>query len=211
MLETILSQWGQLPIYIPEMIKNHSILAIITVAVYLLVLLARGQFAYTIRWIYVLAALGLMVYGYFRGNYSILWLAAFSLVFMAVFRAVVALGRHIARRSKDRKFEKKALDRANKRRGNFETKQAYSGPSREASKSAQKPGQATGENTGGTGNPITDILEAETAPKDPLAEIEATKAEITDVINTAKIDVEEVEAALKAAQEKASAEVKAAE
>ena len=194
MLETIMQQWGQLPVYIPQLIKNHSILVIIACVIFLFVLLAHGQFAYTVRWLYVIATIGALIYGYFRGNYSLMWLVAFAFVFLMLFRAIAALIKHVAGRSKDSKFERKALERANKRRGNFEAKQAYSGPSREAAKAAV-PTDGTGV-TGNTGN-----IELDTTPKDPLAEIEATKAELNEAAHTAKIDVEAVEAALKAADE----------
>ncbi len=204
-LQTVLNQWGQLPIYIPELISRHAVLVLITAAVYLIVLLASGHFAYTLRWIYVLISIALLLYGYFRGNYSLMWLVIISLVVLALFKMIVALVKFIRRRRKDRKFERKAIARAEKRRGSFETKQAYSGAPRDITPAPYVPEKMNdseiqnvirNEVSGNTGN-LTEILDSIGAPKDPLAEIAATKAELNEAVITGKFDIEAIEAALK--------------
>ena len=49
--------------------------------------------------------------------------------------------------------------------------------------------------SGNTGN-LTEILDSLGTPKDPLAEIEATKAELNEAVITGKFDIEAIEAAL---------------
>ena len=117
---------------------------------------------------------------------------------------IVALAKHIRRRRKDRKFERRAIERAEKRRGSFETRKAYSGAPKDITPPPYVPEKMDNEEiqdvirnevSGNTGN-LTEILDNIGAPKDPLAEIEATKAELKETVITAKFDIDAIEAAL---------------
>ena len=204
MWELILSQWQELPAYIPTLIEKFLIPVIIVAVVYLIALFFSNHFAYVLRWFYILACIALLIFGYFRGNYSLMWLVGFSLVFMLLFKIIVGIAKYIKGRRRDRKIERVALAKAEQRRGSFANKQAYSGAPKPITDEPYVPEKMNdaeindvirNEVSGNTEN-LTEILDQINVPRDPLAEISETKSELTEAIETAKFDVDAIEAAL---------------
>ena len=202
--EKVLGQWMELPGYVVDLVTKWLIPFVIVAVVYLFVLFFSNHFAYVMRWLYVLCCVGILIYGYFRGNWSIMWLTGASLLFLLLYKLIVNGAKSIRQRRKDRKFERKALAKAESRRGSFANKKAYSGTPQpvvpekyvpEKMNNAEINDVIRNEVSGNTGN-LTEILDSIGVPRDPLAEIEETKAELSKAVTTAKFDVEAIEAAL---------------
>ncbi len=196
MLETILAQWGQVPIYLAGAIKEHRAAVIALFIFYLIALIFAGKLGTVFRWIYAIAGIGLAIYAFIRGNWSLLWVLAALLLVMIVYKIIFHSVRAIRQNRIDRKIERQALEKAAQRRGDWRNKQAYSGAPKPIVKDGKNPAHSM------TKSEVRDVVEnvsltdaIDTAPKDPMAEIEAVKAELSAAVEkaiTAQIDTEAV-------------------
>ena len=226
MFEFFLTQLREVPAYLEVLYEKHLIFIIVTLVLYLFALIFWNKLANFVRWIYALAAIGFLVYAYFKKNWALMIIVVTSIIVMLLWRAIGSAVRASKQRKRDRKIERRALEQAAKRRGSWEKKQAYSGTPRPVHKDGQESGAAvssrkstakTGSGTAAgsssasartatgrlpqsevTQNTLTSMIDD--APKDPMAEIMATKAELSEAALTGRIDTEEIEAALKAAR-----------
>ena len=197
MIDFILGLLEQLPSYIVNLYNGFRIPLIAVFVVYLIALVFSGHFAYVVRWIYVLACVGALIYGYFQQKYVLMCLIILSLLLMILVKSFVAIVRSVRQRRIDAKIERKALEQAARRRGSFKNKQAYSGQKPKENESAMSKEEIEHVLTNVTSeNALTDLVDD--APKDPLDEIHATKGELHTAAQTARIDTEAIEEALRA-------------
>ncbi|MBE5997047.1 MAG: hypothetical protein E7240_06810 [Lachnospiraceae bacterium] len=219
MFEFFLLQLKEVPAYLEVLYEKHLIFIIVTLVLYLFALIFWNKLANFVRWIYALTAIGFMVYAFFKKNWALMIIVVASIIVMLLWRIIGSATRAAKQRKRDRKIERRALEQAAKRRGSWEKKQAYSGTPRPVHQKGQANGAAaaaagsTGAanrpaHSGMTGalpqssisqNTLTSMIDD--APKDPMAEIAATKAELSEAALTGRIDTEEIESALKAARE----------
>ena len=196
MFETILAQWGQVPIYLAGAFKEHRAAVIVLFLFYLIALIFAGKLGTVFRWVYVIAGIGLAIYAYIRGNWSLLWVLAASLLVMIIYKVIYHSVRSIKQSRIDRRIERQALEKAAQRRGDWRNKQAYSGAPKPIVRDGMNPAQKM------TKSEVRDVVEnvsltdaIDDAPKDPMAEIEAVKAELSAAVEkaiTAQIDTEAV-------------------
>ncbi len=206
MLELFLEQLREVPAYLEVLYEKHLIFIIVTLVLYLIALIFWNKFANFVRWIYALAAIGFLVYAFFKKNWALMIIVVASVIVMLIWRLIGSIVRAVKQKKRDRKIERRALEQAAKRRGSWEAKQAYSGtkPKRDAENTAA-PSAAAAESSAKetvSQNTLTDMID--TAPKDPMKEIEATKAELSKAAYTGRIDTDEIEAEIrKRAEQKA--------
>ena len=165
------------------------IFIIVAALVYLFSLFFSNRLAYLLRWFYVFACIGFLIYGYFRKNWSVMWIVGFSLLVMILLKLIMNGTKSLRQRRKDRAFERQALEKAARRRGSFKEKQGYSGQVR-PTENAPAPKPAAKEEIK-EAVPETAPLKEQTAPveiddvpRDPLAEIEAVKAELEEAMHS---------------------------
>ena len=229
MLDFFLTQLHEVPAYLEVLYEKHLIFIIVTLVLYLFALIFWNKLARFVRWIYAFAAIGFIVYAFIKKNWALMIIVCASIIVMLLWRLIGNIIRAAKQRKKDRKIERRALEQAAKRRGSWEAKKAYSGTPRpvhkedrtaknsnapapsaptkqDAKPSASEsvssvPGAAKAGSADEdvTQNTLTSMID--TAPKDPMAEIAATKAELSEAAYTGRIDSQEVEAALKAMKE----------
>ena len=217
MLNSFLSELGQIPAYIEVLYEKHLIFIIVTLVLYLFALIFWNKLARFVRWIYALAAIGFMVYAFFKKNWALMIIVVASIIVMLLWRLIGSIIRAAKQRKHDRKIERRALEQAAKRRGSWESRKAYSGtprpvaPKGQAAASSAAAGSSAGSvsstrplHSGMTGalpeetvtqNTLTSMID--NAPKDPMAEIAATKAELSEAALTGRIDTAEIDAAMK--------------
>ncbi len=219
MLNAFLHELGQIPAYIEVLYEKHLIFIIVTLVLYLFALIFWNKLANFVRWIYALAAIGFMVYAFFKKNWALMIIVVASILVMLIWRLIGSIVRAAKQRKRDRKIERRALEQAAKRRGSWESRKAYSGTPRPVAPKGHKSASASASeisaavhgtesvsrpSTGMTGalpqetvtqNTLTSLID--NAPKDPMAEIAATKAELSEAALTGRIDTDEIENALK--------------
>lgn len=103
--------------------------ALIFVIVFLVVIFFTSKVVNILRRVFILAAVILGVIGYFRNNYALIWVNIIALIVLAIARLLRHIFVTVQEDRANAKIEAKALAKARKRRGSWETKQAYSGES----------------------------------------------------------------------------------
>ncbi len=127
MLNTIISLLQQLPDYALGLWASHKIPVIIALIIFVFVLFFSNKVAQILRLIFVVAVIAFGGYGYYKGNYVMIALAVCVLLILILVRIIIYAIRTIRQNQLDRRLEERALEKAAKRRGNWENRQGYSG------------------------------------------------------------------------------------
>lgn len=116
------------PDYLMELFTGpYRYYAIGAALLYVVVLFFSGKVVAILRDIFVLAAVVLGVVCYFRRKYPLLWVCVFALLLLAIFRLFLYIIITVRNTRRANRIEKKALEKAEKRRGLWSEKRGYSG------------------------------------------------------------------------------------
>ena len=152
---------------VPDLIRQifsgkYALLAVLLTIVYLIVLFLSSKVTRVIREFLVLAAVVTGVVGYFKKRFDLLWLMVILLALLAVVGLLRFLLVTIRQNRINRKIERRALEKAEMRRGSWKNKKGYSGPQR-IDEGAQEPIPAMNEAE------IADVVENETSEREGAA------------------------------------------
>lgn len=132
-MERILIYLQSVPDYLQYQFNNHMAICVAIMAVYLFALIFTNKLANLIRPFVIGACLCFMVYGAFQGlgghGYQAVLTGVMAIVLMIVFRILKSIIVSSYQNKVNARIEKKALEKAAKRRGTFSNKQGFSGAS----------------------------------------------------------------------------------
>lgn len=116
-----------MPAYILGLIQDHTITFVITAVVFAFIVFFSNKAANKLRTIYILAALLLIVFSFISQSWPRIVLIILSLIVLGILRLIGFIISEIRITRKNKRIEERALEKAAKRRGNWQNKQGYSG------------------------------------------------------------------------------------
>ncbi len=148
---------------VPDLIRTifagkFAVAAVAVTAAYLISLFLNNKPARVIREILVLAAVAAGVGAYFKRRYAFFWLMLILLAVLLLVRLLSYLLVTIRVNRRNRRIERKALEKARMRRGSWKDRRGYSGAPRPDDAPARLPGMDSGE--------IRDVVENETVARE---------------------------------------------
>ena len=117
---------------VPELLSSifqgpYAPLAFVLTIVYIIILFLNNKVTRMIREIMVPVAAGTAVFGYFKRKYDLTWLMIILLAILIVVSLLKFLLGTIRLNYKNRRIEKRALEKARMRRGSWKDKKGFSG------------------------------------------------------------------------------------
>ena len=148
---------------VPDLIRQifagkYALIAVLVIIVYLIVMFIDNKVTRPIRECLILAASVFAVIAYFKRRYSFVWLMLILLALLLVVRFLCYMLVTIRIRRRNRKIEKRALEKAAMRRGSWKEKRGYSGVRKEDDEPVSMPAMNRDE--------IADVLENETSERE---------------------------------------------
>ena len=117
-MQRIMNAVTQLPDYIRELLTGpYLVYLVLALFVFLVVLFFNGRVAHVLRQIFVIAMVATGIIAYFKRNYPLIWLCLAALVILLIYRLLVYLIITIRQTRINRRIEKRALEKAEMRRG----------------------------------------------------------------------------------------------
>ena len=158
---------------VPDLIRyiftgKYALAATAILIVYLIAVLLNNKVTRAIREFLVIAASVAAVTAYFKRRYSFVWLMLILLAVLFVIRLLSYLLVTIRIRRRNRRIERRALEKAAMRRGSWKDKRGYSGAERPDPEPVVMPAMNRRE--------IADVLDNETTEREG-ANIDLTQAE----------------------------------
>lgn len=167
-IHRLFNAFSQVPAYCRHIMTGKYMLpALIFVIIFLVVIFFTSKVVNILRRVFVLAAVILAVIGYFRNDYALIWVNIIALIVLAIARLLRHIFVTVQEDRANAKIEAQALAKARKRRGSWETKQAYSGesnPNASNSDSDDTLLSAASNDASGAGDAVSDTDKQASAP-----------------------------------------------
>ncbi len=129
-MNTIVELFKGFPSFIQDAFKNHLIIFIIFLAIFVLALVLTNKVATICRYIFVIGAIACGVYAFLLKKNELLFALILSLIAMLVVRLLIYGFRNARQNRINKRIEERALAKAASRRGSWKNRQGYSGQQR---------------------------------------------------------------------------------
>ena len=127
------------PNYLLELFRGpYKFYAIGAAVLFLVVLFLSGKVVTVLRDLFVLACVTLGVIAYFKRKYPLVWVCVFALIILAMIRLLLYIFVTLRDARRARKIERRALEKAEQRRGLWKEKRGYSGDRPEEDSAAEE-------------------------------------------------------------------------
>ena len=117
---------------IPDLLRSlftgkYAPVAVLVTIIYLVAVLLSGKAVQVIREILVVAIVAAGIIAYFKRQFPFVWLMLILLALLIIIRLLTYLLVTIRVNRKNRRIERRALEKAERRRGSWKEKRGYSG------------------------------------------------------------------------------------
>ncbi|MDO4478653.1 MAG: hypothetical protein Q4B73_06425 [Lachnospiraceae bacterium] len=126
-MNAVLDMLKALPAYLSGAFKEHLIILIIGLVIFLVALIFTNALARFCRYVFVIGSIILGVYGFLTKKTQLVFTIIVFLILMIVIRVIMYTIRTIRQNRINRRIEERALAKAAARRGSWKNRQGYSG------------------------------------------------------------------------------------